>query len=289
MLDAEVSLAGGIQIAVLESTLELLFPQHATITAVVEKKQDGSKEIGQVHLYEEAAYLIYIHPGDLACVADACTLLDGLVRLAGERGAHFLLAAIEENNSIHYGLRQSGFRPAYTHKIWQISPGQHFPWDDDYQWKPVVEKDYLFLSSIYQHCVPPALQPILPLKEKQLPQFMLSVKNEVRGYAYLHRYAQAAFLYPYVCPSLTDMQPALRSLINVLPAHTKLFIVIPSFQGGLDSARNSLSVKTVMKQQVLVKYTALRLKSTQAVRSRLEVRGQHAESSNPMAPSSRRE
>ena len=288
-MDAEVSLAGGIQTAMLESTLELLFPQHATITAVVEKEQDGSKEIGQVHLYEEAAYLIYIHPGDLACVADACALLDGLVRLAGERGAHFLLAAIQENNSIHYGLRQSGFRLAYTHKIWQVNPDQRFPRDDNYQWQPVVEKDYLSLSSIYQHCVPPALQPILPLKEKQLPQFMLSVKNEVRGYAYLHRYAQAAFLYPYVCPLLSDTQPALSSLINTLPVHTKVFIVIPSFQGGLESARNSLSAKTVMKQQVLVKYTALRLKSAQSVRSRLEVRGQHTESSTPMAPSSRRE
>lgn len=286
VLDAEICLARGIQTALLESTLELLFPQHDTITAVMEEERGGLKEIGQVHLYKEAAYLMYIYPGDLACVADACALLDGLVRMAGERGSHFVLAAIEENNPIHYGLRQSGFRPVYSHKIWQINPVRQFSTNSEYKWTPVVEKDYLPLLSIYQQCVPPAVQSILPFNPSQLPTLMLSVNQDVKGFAYLHQYAQAAFLYPYVSPSLSDVSQGLSSLVSIVNAHTRTFVVVPSFENWLENARMILSATTVMKQQVLVKYIALRQKATQTVRSRLAVPGHTTEPTTPIAPTS---
>lgn len=289
MLDAEIHLARGIQTALLDSTLELLFPQHDSITAVVQEERGGLKNIGQVHLYEEAAYLMYVYPEDLACVVDACALLDGLVRLAGERGAHFLLAAIEENNPIHYGLHRSGFRPAYSHKLWQVNPKLPLSHNPDYKWIPVVEKDFLSLSSIYQYCVPPALQSILPFKPNQLPTLMLSVNQDVKGFAYIHPYAQAVFLYPYLSPSLADVSQGMSSLINTIDTRAKTFVIVPSFEGWLENARMILSATTVMRQQLLVKHIALQQKATQAVHSRLTVPGHTTEPTTPVTPTSCRE
>jgi len=282
-------LASGIPAALLDSTLELLFPGHDTVTVVVERPTGGSQEIGQIHLYEEAAYLMFVHPGHLECVADACNLLEGLVRQAGERGAHYLLAAIEESNSIHYGLRQTGFRQAYTQKVWQVSPGQLPGKQNELRWRTAGERDYFSLASLYPQCVPTGLQPILPLKKNHLPDFILMTDRDVKGYAYLHRYPRAVFLYPYVSPALADMPVALASLIRSVAVHPKIFVVIPSFQGWLESARTRLAATTVMKQQILVKPIALWQKSAQPVRTRLAVNGQRSETSTPLAPSSKGE
>ena len=204
-------------------------------------------------------------------------------------GAHFLLAATEENNQFHYALCQCSYRPLFSQKYWQINLSKGISANQDYQWRPSTAHDLPAVQSFYRACLSPALQTVWPMKSHNLPDALLYSNGELSGLASLHRIADAIFAYPLILPSLHLPENALSSLIKYSQLPPRVFLVIPSFQSWLEDLQTKLFAETILKQLILVKHFTLRQRVTVEVEDRLSIKERYHEPTTPVTPSVTRE
>ncbi len=288
-MDAEYRLARGIQPALLNATLELIYPKNNSFTGTFENKDSVLKSIGQINLEDETARLVFVYPEANDLVADACCLIEGLGKHAGAMGAHFLLAATEENDQLHYALCQCAFRPLYNQKYWQINLSKQMGSEQDYQWRPSTTRDLPAIQSFYHACLSPAIRIIWPIKPHNYPDALLVVGEELCGLASLHRFADTTFIYPLLLPSLPHPEKALTSLIKYSHISSRVFLAIPSFQSWLEGLQSKLSAETVLKQLIFVKHFTLRQRVFAEVEDELIIREHGREPTTPVTPSVHRE
>jgi hypothetical protein len=288
-VDAEYKLARGIQPALLNATLELIYPKNTSFTGTLENKDSALRSIGQINLEDETARLIFVYPKANDLVMDVCCLIEGLGKRAGAMGAHFLLAATEENNQLHYALCQCAFRPLYSQKYWQINLSREKSTDQDYHWQPSSTRDLPAIQSFLNTCLSPAIRTIWPIKPHNYPDALLFIGGEMCGLASLHRFVDIAFIYPLILPSLPHPEKALASLIKYSQPSPRVFLVIPSFQSWLEGLQSKLSAETVLKQLILVKHFTLRQRAFAEVEDRLIIKEHGREPTTPVTPSVHRE
>jgi len=284
-MDAEYKLARGIQPALLNSTIELVYPKSTSFTGTLENENSISRSIGQIHLEDETARLVFLYPRDNDLVNDICTLIEGLGKRAGAMGAHFLLAATEENNQFHYALCQCAYRPIFNQKYWLINSSKDAKVNPVYQWQPSAARDLPTIQSFYHACLSPAIQTIWPIKPYNYPDALLYSKGELCGLASLHHFTDSIFIYPLLLPSLSQPENALASLIKYSQLSPKVFLVIPSFQNWLEGLQSKLFAETILKQLILVKHFTLRQRVAVEVEDRLALKEHGREPTTPVTPS----
>jgi hypothetical protein len=270
-VDAEYKLARGVQPAILNATLELIYPKSASFTGTFENKDSVLKTIGQIHLEDETARLVFVYPKENDLVQDVCCLIEGLGLRAGAMGAHFLLTATEENNQFHYALRQCAYRPLFSQKYWSINLSKGLNADHDYRWQPSTARDLLAIQSFLHACLSPSLRIIWPIKPQHYPDVLLYSNGELCGLASLHRFADTLFIYPLILPSLPHPENALASLLSYSKASLRVFLVIPSFQSWLEVLQSKFFAETILKQLVLVKHFTLRQRAVIEVEDGLPI------------------
>jgi hypothetical protein len=288
-VDAEYKLARGFQPAILNATLELIYPQNTSFTGTFENKDSVFNSIGQINLEGETARLIFVFPKENDLVADVCCLIEGLGKRAGAMGAHFLLAAAEENDQLHYALCQCSYRPLFSQKYWQINSSRKIKTDQEYQWQPSSARDLLAIQSFLHSCLAPPIRTIWPIKPHNYPDALLFSGGELCGLASLHRFADTLFIYPLILPSLPHPEKALSSLIKFAPMSHNAFLVIPSFQCWLEGLQSKLFAETILKQLILVKHFTLRQKAFATVEEMLSIKEYGHEPTTPAIPSSPRQ
>jgi hypothetical protein len=285
-VDAEYKLARGIQPAILNATLELIYPQNTSFTGTFENKDSVINSIGQINLEGETARLIFVFPKENDLVMDVCGLVEGLGIRAGSMGAHFLLAAAEENDQLHYALRQCSYRPLFSQKYWLLNSSKEIKTDQDVQWQPSSARDLLAIQSFLNACLAPPIRMIWPIKPRNYPNALLFTGGELCGLASLHRFADTLFIYPLLLPSLPNPEKALSSLIKYAQSSHKVFLVIPSFQSWLEGLQSKLFAETILKQLILVKHFTLRQKAFSTVEELLTIKEHGREPTTPVLPSS---
>jgi hypothetical protein len=288
-VDAEYKLARGIQPAILNATLELIYPQNTSFTGTFENKGSAFNSIGQINLEGETARLIFVFPKENEMVMDVCGLIEGLGKRAGSMGAHFLLAAVEENDQLHYALCQCAYRPLFSQKYWQINTYKQIKTDQDVQWQPSSARDLLAIQSFLSACLAPPIRMIWPIKPHTYPDALLFNGGELCGLASFHRFADTLFIYPLILPSLPYPERALSSLIKYAHSSSRVFLVIPSFQSWLEGLQSKLFAETVLKQLILVKHFTLRQKAYATVEEMLAIKEHGREPTTPVIPSLPRE
>jgi hypothetical protein len=288
-VDAEYKLARGIQPALLNATLELIYPKNTSFTGVLENIDPVLRSIGQIHLEDETARLVFVYPKENDLVQDVCCLIEGLGKRAGAMGAHFLLAATEENNRFHYALCQCAYRPLFSQKYWLINLSREMSANPDYQWQPSTARDLPAIQSFYHTCLSPAIQTIMPIKPHNYPDALLYSNGKLCGLTSLHRFADTVFIYPQLFPSLPQPEKALTSLIKYSQPSPRVFLVIPSFQSWLEGLQAKLFAETILKQLILVKHFTLRQRATVEVEDRLSIKEHRREPTTSVTPSITRE
>jgi hypothetical protein len=288
-VDAEYKLARGLQPAILNATLELIYPQNTSFTGTFENKDSVLNSIGQINLEGETARLIFIFPKENDLVADVCCLIEGLGERAGSMGAHFLLAAAEENDQLHYALCQCSYRPLFSQKYWQIKSSREINTDQEYQWQPSSARDLLAIQSFLNSCLAPPIRMIWPIKPHNYPDALLFTGGELCGQASLHRFADTLIIYPLILPSLPHPEKALSSLIKYAQTSHRVFLVIPSFQSWLEGLQSKLFAETVLKQLILVKHFTLRQRAFATVEEKITIKKHGPEPTTPVISSLPRE
>ena len=283
-MDAEYKLARGTQPAMLNATLELIYPKNTSFTGTFENKDSVLRSIGQIHLEDETARLVFVYPKENELVQDVCCLIEGLGKRAGEMGAHFLLAPTEENNQFHYALCQCAYRPLFSQKYWQINLSKRMSANQDYQWRPSTARDLPAIQSFYHTCLSPAIQTIWPIKPHNYPDTLLVTDGELCGLASLHRFTDTNFIYPLILPSLPHPEKALVSLIKYSQPSPRVFLVIPSFQSWLEGLQSKLFAETILKQLILVKHFTLHQRAIVEVEDRLSIKEHGREPTTSFTP-----
>ena len=287
-MDAEYELARGIQPALLNATLELIYPQNTSFTGTFENKDSPIHLIGQINLEGETARLIFILPKESDLVADVCGLIEGLGKRAGSMGAHFLLAAAEENDQLHYALCQCSYRPLFSQKYWQINSSKEIKTDQEFQWQPSSARDLLAIQSFLNACLAAPIRMIWTIKPHNYPDVLLFSGGELCGVASLHRFADTLFIYPLILPSLPHPEKALSSLIKYAQSSHKVFLVIPSFQSWLEGLQSKLFAETILKQLFLVKHFTLRQRVFEPIEEQVAIQERGHEPTTPVISSSPR-
>lgn len=282
--DGEYILARGVQPAMLNATLELIYPKHSSFTATLESEQTLPHSIGQVEVEGEAARLIFTFPAEKNIIQDVCALIEGLGGRAGAMGAHYLIAAVQETSPLHYALCQCCYRPLYSQKFWKVDTEKIAKPSADYHWQSSSAQDLIAIQTFLKACLPKIVQPIWQLKPQRYPDYLLYSNSELSGMASIHRHGDTTFLYPLLLADFPSNSQALSSLVRKV--HTpNVFMVIPSFQNFLEREQTALKAVTVLKQTVMVKYFVIHQKAVQEVEESMLVKDRVRKPSSTIAPS----
>jgi len=288
LLDGEYYLARGRQSAILNATLELVYPKHSSFTGILESSKAEPPSIGQIQIENESSRMIFIYPGEKNIVQDLCTLVEGLGVRAGALGAHFMLAAVDESSPLHYALRQCCYHPLFSQKYWKINLGGNFKTAPEHRWRSAGSQDLISIQSFLRACLPPLVQTIWRLNPQNYPDFLLYTKSGLCGITSIHRYGDSAFVYPLLLPGYEHPEQALAVLIHMIAARNS-YLLIPSFQNFLERTQTCLKAVTVLKQSLLVKYFVIHQKATIAVEESLLIQERIRKPNPPLAPTERRD
>jgi hypothetical protein len=288
LVDGEYQLARGLQPAILDATLELIYPKHTSFTGILDNHSHELPCMGQIQINDEAARLIFVHPGDRIILQELCDLIEGLGIRAGAMGALFLQAAMDENSPLHYALCKCAYRPLYDLKFWRIDSQLIHQEAGSYQWQISSANDLIAIQSLIKSCIPAMVQPMWRMKPHHYPDYVLFDQQEIIGMASLHRHGDAAFIYPLLKMDCPQPEKALSALVHSIRAADP-FLIIPSFQNLADNVQFQLKANTVLKQTMLVKYFVIHQKVLVEEEENQLVPERMRKPSAPISPSASRE
>ncbi len=288
LADGEYILARGIQSAMLNATLEMIYPRHSSSTAILESEQALPHTIGQIEIEGEAARLIFTFPTENNIIQDVCALIEGLGERAGALGAHFMTAAVQESSPLHYALCQCYYRPLYSQKFWKVDADRIAKPSADHFWQTSSTQDLTAIQTFLKACLPKIVQPVWQLKPQRYPDYLLYLNSELNGMVSVQRHGDSTFLYPLLLADCPSYGQALSSLVSKI--HTpNVFLVIPSFQNYLEREQTALKAVTVLKQTMMVRYFVIHQKAVREVEESILVKDRVRKPSTPIAPSITRE
>lgn len=288
LLDGEYRLARGLQRAVMDATLQLIYPKHSSFTGVLEEESSPQSCIGQIQIDDESSRLIFIFPEDIRVIHDLCKLVEGLGVRAGAMGAHYLLAAVEESNPLHFALCQCSYHPLFTQKFWKIDPIKQVKSPQILRWQAARSQDLIAVQSLLNACLPPQVQPIWQLKPQRFPDYILSSASGLAGIVNIHRHGETTFVYPLIHPDFSKPEESLEALLPQIQGK-EMYLLIPSFQSILERSQNKFKAVTVLKQTVMVKYFVLHQKKPVEVEEGLLSREKLRKPGTPVARTISRE
>jgi hypothetical protein len=288
LLDGEYRLSWGLQRAIMDATLQVIYPKHTYFTGALENEQTAHACIGQIQIEDESSRLIFIYPGEKNIVQELCDLIEGLGVRAGAMGAHYLLAAVEESNPLHFALCQCCYHALFTQKYWRIDPFDRSSQSSAIRWQPSSSQDLIAIQSLIRACVPTLVQPIWRLKPQRFPDLVYRTSSGLDGMASIHRYGDSSFIYPLIHPNCSKPTETLAALIS--QGHSiENYLLIPSFQNFLEKAQTQLKAVAILKQTMMVKYFVIHQKAAVEVEDSLLAREKIHKPTTPLAPTITRE
>ena len=105
------------------TVLDLLTPGRTAQTMVARPSKNEPSVMGQImhRMGEPQARLTYLGPEEAVATTPGLALLDELAHTAGARGAHHLIAEVEETNPMFESLRKAGFAIYARQRVWHLS------------------------------------------------------------------------------------------------------------------------------------------------------------------------
>jgi hypothetical protein len=211
-------------------------------------------------------------------------LIEALGQSAGERGAHHLIAEVDEGSPAFESLRQTGFAIYARQRIWRlelpqvsapVKPGSS-------PWRPEASTDLVSIRNLYFTLVPPLVQQVEPLAERPGAGFVYAPQDEVFAYLETERGPLGTWLQAYFHPAADDAEELLAAFLAgmVDPRRRPLYACVRSYQSWMNRALEKLGFLPLRDQAVMVKRLAV------AVQAEIQVaeRGLASARAEPTAP-----
>jgi hypothetical protein len=208
-------------------------------------------------------------------------ILDGITKQIGLRGAHSLIAEVEEVHPAFKALRQSGFSIYARQRVWKLTSAPE-PAEEKIGWRPVLERDQFGIHLLRKSLVPGQVQQI-EIEHSQLSDgYVLRQDGEIVAYAEVQRGSHGIWVQPFVHLDAEPFERALAELIvRLRPRNSRpVYVCLRSYQDWLQSALEDLGAQAGPRQVVMARRTSVLLPVEESRRVPLPNRG--VEPTTPM-------
>jgi len=263
-----------------------LSPAHDAFIGVYAGSMDATL-LGQIvcPLGARVARLSYVMPGAAADCEAMCELLDYLAAQAGEWGALYLTAEVDENSPAFESLRRSGFTIYTRQRVWQLSDNAE-PKDNGSKrlWQSMASIDELPVRNLLQSIVPPLVQPLdlRHSRSSRLNGLIYREKGEILAFAEVVSGPQGLWVQPFIHPATEAVSELLLALAHDLSPAAKrpIHLGISSYQAWLEPLLENLNAGVSPRQALMVR----RLVLEQKVPARVHLPVLESQRAEPTAP-----
>lgn len=251
--------------------LDMLNPGRTAQTLVL--RPGGQASIGQVLLPagRNGAHIAFISPAEVLQDKDGVELLEALARVAGERGAHSLIAEVDEDSPAFESLRRSGFAIYSRQRIWQRMPDAPAPLAEPPSstgapvWRLESSADTVAITGLYANLVPALVQQVEPPPTNHDQGLVHWRQGELLGYLGVNSGPRGVWVQPYFHPAAEDPERLLaQALEEIQDRPTRpLYMCVRSYQSWMTAPLHDLGFEARADQAVMVKRLAVSLRQLQ--------------------------
>jgi hypothetical protein len=263
--------------------LSYLNPRLHLYTAV--SSEGDASLMGQVTLNEGeySARLTFLTPADKV-VALGQPLLDHLNHQAGEWGAQYVLAEVDEDSPSFHVLRKAGFAMFAWQRAWKL-PVMQVDAGEAGSWRPADEADWLAMQSLHAQIIPILLAPVEVLS-RQAAGWVCFGEGGLQACALISSGLNGVWIQPLALPDSPCFIGQIHTLVRSLGSEEKrgIFVCVRSYQTWLEASLQEIGAQPYARQAVMVKRLAVPIKSAQAVNAMEKVLGK----AKPAAPAADR-
>jgi hypothetical protein len=245
----------------------LFLPQRGLVTLLC--KSDEQQVVGQFRMRpdDNSAQIVYIAP-ELTPIDDDTAwlhLLDAMVAEAGKRGAHTLIAEVDEYIPLFQTMRISGFAIYARQEIWQRLPGEYEqPEVEPVELSEETEADEHGIHLLYSNIVPKLVQQVAvpPIDGKG---WVYRKDDRVEGYILVSRGKSGVYLVPYLHPDVfSEASAIIAGAIAQMNRGDKLpvYVCVRRYQDWLEEPLIDLGFEPWLRQAVMVRHIAAGIRQT---------------------------
>ena len=258
-LHAQVAYTRGPH-ALQTALLDVLTPGRATHTLVARPLLPGEPAaVGQIthDLGDWVARLGFIGPAAQVDGTVGLHLLDALSQEAGLRGAHNLIAEVDEDQPAFESLRRAGFGVYARQQIWRWagtpSPEQEF----DDVWRNEVPADSEAIAWLVANLVPGLVLQVEAAPGRGRRGLLHWAEGELRAYLDLERGPRGVWAQPYIHPAVEAIDMLLAAFLRRAVASDRpAYLCLRSYQSWMVGALVRLGFERVAEQAVMVRRLA---------------------------------
>lgn len=240
----------------------------------------GQAVIGQLHhrLGRRQARILFMAPLAVQASAGWLELVERLAQMAGERGAHNLLAEVNEDSAEFEALRSAGFAIYARQSVWKL-PANRQPLTANVTipLRPAVSADAFAVSTLYSNVVPRLVQQV-ELPPRRIERgYVLEQQSELIAFLDVRRGPLGIWVKPYLHPEVYDLSEAvLQAGLSQFKsgADKPVYVCVPRYEDWLQEVVARAGFEALGSQAVMVKRLAIgvaepRLKPLPAVEGQI--------------------
>lgn len=244
----------------------LLLPYRGVHTLVT--RAGKSQVVGQFRLRDTTyAHIAYIAPTLEEDEDDTAWLhiLDAMAVEAGRRGAHILVAEVDELAPLFKTMRVASYSIYARQEIWQRFPGDYGAFEPAQRvdLAETTEADLPGVQLLYSNVVPRLVQQITGLPNAG--QGLVYRKDErVEGFIGVAEGKDGVYLMPHLHPDVFSEAPAILATAIAQVARSSkvpVYVRVRRYQDWLDVALVELGFEICARQAVMVKHITAGIRS----------------------------
>ena len=252
-LDSETGLIHGGH-PLQQALLAYLMPGAGAPTLVWKDNQLAA--FGQLrHRFgDEQARMLSIAPEWASVQEGWLHVAERLAVEAGERGAHNLIAEVNENSKEFEALRAAGFAIYARQSLWKLA-GEIPPPRLRVPLRPVSSTDLIGLSTLYANIVPRLVQQVEP-PPYPLRGYVLEQQAELVAFLHVRRGPLGLWVEPYLHPEADQLSEAtLLTGLSLIPNESQkpVYVCVRRYQDWLQDILMQCGLEAIGAQAVMVK------------------------------------
>lgn len=249
------------------NALREIFPMGRRACTLVYRPQGKGQGAAVGQLSHSAgdhhARLSFIGPAEVLSNPGGAHLLDALAEAAGARGAHHLLAEVNEDSPAFESLREAGFAIYARQRIWRMlavrSTGQT---RQTGAWRKMRNDDSAAVQALYQSLVPPLVQQIESAPSRDREWLVHRSQDELTAYLQVRRGPLGTWMQPFFHPSVKEAEDLLSPVLRQLriDRHRPLYLSVRSYQGWMSGMLERFGFEAWQDQAVMVKHLVAKVR-----------------------------
>lgn len=208
----------------------------------------------------EQARMLYLAPRFENAGAGWTQLVDKLAAAAGERGAHNLIAEVDENSREFESLRAAGFAVYARQSLWKLVSALPVP-QPPVPLRPVTSADTINIQTLYANIVPRLVQQVEP-PPRHPNGYVLEQNRELVAYLHLRRGPLGLWVEPYLHPEIDQLSAStLRTGLSLIPNEPQkpIYVCVRRYQDWLQDILLESGLAALGSQAVMVKRLTVRV------------------------------